>query len=262
MPPMPTRWWFRPVSIAARVGEQTAVTWNALYVNPISWTRVRVGVRISPPNVSGPPNPASSMRTMRTFGATFGRLRAGDEAPVRDRLVHGAPDRPTEFAVGNRQHGAIGIELARGFGQGILETFIVTVATDLAGESAMACSAARRSSLADDGEDGRHARLELLAEATLDAALQLVLGELADQRAGRSAHDHRGQHRRGDQTDEETDAAAPAHALAAQVVAGLVDDDLALLVFLDQDHAVGLDLLALDELHQRVEVLLRRLDSL
>ena len=28
--PCPTRWWLRPVSSAARVGEQTAVTWNRL----------------------------------------------------------------------------------------------------------------------------------------------------------------------------------------------------------------------------------------
>ena len=30
MEPNPTRWWLRPVSIAARVGEHTAVTWNRL----------------------------------------------------------------------------------------------------------------------------------------------------------------------------------------------------------------------------------------
>ena len=28
MPPMPTEWWLRPVSSAARVGEQSAVVWK------------------------------------------------------------------------------------------------------------------------------------------------------------------------------------------------------------------------------------------
>ncbi len=38
--PKPTRCWLRPVSSAARVGEQTAVTWKRLYVVPICCTRV------------------------------------------------------------------------------------------------------------------------------------------------------------------------------------------------------------------------------
>ena len=34
MPPMPTEWWLRPVSSAARVGEQSAVVWKRLYLRP------------------------------------------------------------------------------------------------------------------------------------------------------------------------------------------------------------------------------------
>ncbi len=30
MTPLATEWWFRPVSSAARVGEQSAVVWNRL----------------------------------------------------------------------------------------------------------------------------------------------------------------------------------------------------------------------------------------
>ncbi len=55
MEPKPTRCWLRPVSSAARVGEQTAVTWKRLYVRPICWTRVKAGVLTGPPNVSGAP---------------------------------------------------------------------------------------------------------------------------------------------------------------------------------------------------------------
>ena len=34
MPPMPTVWWLRPVSSAARVGEHSAVVWKRLYFSP------------------------------------------------------------------------------------------------------------------------------------------------------------------------------------------------------------------------------------
>ena len=70
-----------------------------------------------------------------------------------------------------------------------------------------------------------------------------------------------GEQRRRRQADEHADAAAPAHALAAEVVAGLRDADLAALVVLDEDQALALDLLVLDELHEPVEVLLGRLDG-
>src|SRR5271157_6053377 len=75
--PKPTRWWLRLVSSAARVGEQRAVTWKRLYVRPSCWTRVRLGVLIGPPNVSGWPNPASSIRTISTLGASSGAFGPG-----------------------------------------------------------------------------------------------------------------------------------------------------------------------------------------
>ena len=87
----------------------------------------------------------------------------------------------------------------------------------------------------------------------------LWCSELADQAAGRGADGDRGEQRRRRQADEHADAAAPAEALAAEVVAGLADVDLAVRVVLDEDHALGPDLLLLDERYQRVEVLLGRL---
>jgi hypothetical protein len=67
--PVFTVWWFRPVFSALRVGEQSAVVWKLLKRRPVSARRSMVGVRIGPPNVLGPPNPTSSIRTMTTFGA-------------------------------------------------------------------------------------------------------------------------------------------------------------------------------------------------
>ncbi len=73
MVPEPTRVWLRPVKREARVGEQIAVVWNALYIRPSSASLVMVGVWTSPPKVSEMPKPTSSMRTMRMFGASAGR---------------------------------------------------------------------------------------------------------------------------------------------------------------------------------------------
>ena len=64
-----TRWWLRPVSNAARVGEQMAVVWKALYARPLSASVLSVGVLISPPKVDAWPKPTSSSRMMSTFGA-------------------------------------------------------------------------------------------------------------------------------------------------------------------------------------------------
>ena len=41
---MPTAWWLRPESIAARVGEQSAVVCHWEYVNPVSASRCIVGI--------------------------------------------------------------------------------------------------------------------------------------------------------------------------------------------------------------------------
>ena len=112
----------------------------------------------------------------------------------------------------------------------------------------------------DDGDDGGRARLELLAQAGLEAAVDLVLGEPADDAAGRGADGDGASSGGAARPTSDADAAAPARALAAQVVAGVGDVDLAGLVAADQDHAVGPDLLLLDELAQLVEVLLGRLE--
>jgi len=72
MPPIPTAWWFRPVSSACRVGEHRAVVWKRLYFRPFDARRSAVGVLHGPPNALAAPKPQSSIRTISTLGAPFG----------------------------------------------------------------------------------------------------------------------------------------------------------------------------------------------
>ena len=46
MRPMPLRWWLRPVSRHARVGEHSAVVWKFEYRSPLAARRSNVGVAI------------------------------------------------------------------------------------------------------------------------------------------------------------------------------------------------------------------------
>src|SRR6476660_8923842 len=72
MPPMPTTWWLRPLSSAARVGEHSAVVWNRVYFRPLAANFSKVGVWHGPPNADDEPKPASSINTITTFGAPAG----------------------------------------------------------------------------------------------------------------------------------------------------------------------------------------------
>src|SRR5262245_44912468 len=74
MLPIPTLWWLRPVRSAARVGEQSAVVWNSLYLKPLFARRSRVGVGIGPPKVLAAPNPVSSVMISKIFGAPSGAV--------------------------------------------------------------------------------------------------------------------------------------------------------------------------------------------
>ena len=72
MPPIPTEWWLRPVSIACLVGEHSAVVWNRLYLSPLAARRSAVGVFTAPPNALDAAKPTSSSNTISTFGAPSG----------------------------------------------------------------------------------------------------------------------------------------------------------------------------------------------
>ncbi len=72
IPPIPTEWWLRPVSIAWRVGEHSAVVWKRLSFNPFAASRSATGVLHGPPNADDAPKPTSSISTISTFGAPSG----------------------------------------------------------------------------------------------------------------------------------------------------------------------------------------------
>src|SRR3954465_4908359 len=72
MTPIPTEWWLRPVSKAARVGAHSAVVWKRLYFRPSPARRSAVGVGRGPPNALDAGKPTSSSRMTSTFGAPDG----------------------------------------------------------------------------------------------------------------------------------------------------------------------------------------------
>ena len=83
---MPTEWWLRPVSSAARVGEQSAVVWKRVKRRPPRASRSKLGVWQGPPNALEAPNPASSIRINSTLGAPFG----GRSGPMGGNLASGS----------------------------------------------------------------------------------------------------------------------------------------------------------------------------
>ena len=72
MAPMPTEWWLRPQSSAARVGAHSAVVWKRVYFRPPAASRSAVGVWHGPPKALEAPKPTSSIRKTSTLGAPGG----------------------------------------------------------------------------------------------------------------------------------------------------------------------------------------------
>src|SRR3954453_13528744 len=88
MTPIPTVWWFRPDSSAARVGAQRAVVWKRLYFRPFPASRSAVGVAHGPPNALDAAKPTSSSNTTSTLGAPAGG-RSGSIAGCRRGPIPG-----------------------------------------------------------------------------------------------------------------------------------------------------------------------------
>ncbi len=87
MMPVCTVCWSRPVIKAARVGEQSAVVLNALYLRPRAASASSVGVGTGPPNVPEAPKPTSSVRITRIFGAPAGAFTGWGKSDLEFAVV-------------------------------------------------------------------------------------------------------------------------------------------------------------------------------
>src|SRR3954451_21221828 len=99
---MPTVWWLRPVSRAARVGAHSAVVWNRLYFRPPAASRSAVGVAHGPPHALDAANPTSSSRITRTLGAPSGGRRGsiGGNVPTESLASKGRGPAYCSSAIG------------------------------------------------------------------------------------------------------------------------------------------------------------------
>jgi hypothetical protein len=104
MPPIPTVWWLRPLSSAARVGEHNAVVWKRLNFRPPAARRSAFGVAHGPPNALDEPKPASSMQHDRARSAPRRRPQLLDRRKRRVRILRVIGHQPRSRQIGNRQH--------------------------------------------------------------------------------------------------------------------------------------------------------------
>jgi len=115
----------------------------------MSRTRVRFGVATGPPNVSGPPNPASSMRTTSTFGAPSGGCGPGiiDQSATDPSMVRPSVPPKARSGMGSAVRSGLNFPAASARASSSSPRLLrVMGATDFAGDPASACSAASRSS--------------------------------------------------------------------------------------------------------------------
>jgi hypothetical protein len=156
------------------------------------------------------------------------------------------------------QHRAVGVELAHRLGQPVLQVVEPgpSIGSDRlrrrAGEGLLGGS---RSSVSTMVMMAAMPGLRL-APRPSSSPTRACASRTADEAAGCGPDGDRGEHRRRREADEHADAATPAHALAAEVVAGLGDATSPSSRLLDQDGALAADLLGPDAPHQLVEVLL------
>ena len=190
-------------------------------------------------------------------GGVLGSLGAHDHRPVAHRLVDGAARDAAERLVGDRQHRAVGVELAHRLGQLLLQLAdAVLVALDDrlqrgAGEGLLDREPLGRREHADHD---RGARLQGGAHLLLDRRGQLVAGEVADDRARGRADGHGAEHGRREQAHEHAGTAAPARPTAAQVVAGVHEARLSVGVLAHEDDALARELLRRHLVSERAEL--------
>ena len=191
------------------------------------------------------------------------RRRRHEDRPIGDGRVQGSADRATEVRIRDRQHRAIGAELPHRLAERLLQcAHALLVALDNRAEHGARERLLDTEPLlvVEDRDDPGRPRRQVLADLVVKLLLDLVVGESADHPARDRPDCDRREHRRREQAHREPDAAAPACSLAAEVVARLLHGDAAVFLVRDEDHALDLDFLLLDERDERLEVLRRLVD--
>ena len=199
-----------------------------------------------------------------TFGAPSGAFGPGiiDQSATESLRVRPAVPPNVRSGIGSALRSCWNLPIAVASSAFSARTPSLSVcATDFAGVPGSACSIASRCS------SSKTAMMPAVpggsfSASLVHAGLDLAIGELPDQTARGGADHDRAEQRRREEPDDQARAGAPAEPLAAQVVAVLDDGDVAVGVVSDEDRALDLDLLVLDDLHEPVEVPRRRVDVL
>ena len=192
------------------------------------------------------------------------RRRHGDR-PIGDGRVDRASDRAAEVRVRNGQHRPVGAELPHGFGERFLQSAgarLVTLDNRPEQRARERLLDGEPLLVIEDRDDPGRSRRQVLADLVVDLLLEPVVDELAHHPARDCPDGDRREQRWREEADREPDTAAPAHPLAAAIVARLPHADAAVVRVRDQDDALDRDPLLLDERDKRLEVLRRLVDVL
>ena len=187
--------------------------------------------RDGPPNVDGLPNPASSIKTSRTFGAPSGGdgvmltvQSATDASSVR-------PTVPPKFGSGIAAP-CDPAELPHRLGERLLQgggPLLVALNNRAEHRARERLLDPEPLLVTEDRDDPGRSRRQVLADLVMDLLLDSVVDELADHPARGSPDCDRRQQRRREEANREPNPAAPAQPLATEVVARLPNRDTAVL---------------------------------
>ena len=193
------------------------------------------------------------------------RRRCHVDRPVGDGRIERLPDRPAEVRVRDRQHRAVRAELSHRLAEGLLQcAHALLVALDDRPDQRARERLLDTEPLlvVEDRDDPGRPRRQVRADLVLKLLVDLVAGKSADHPARDRPDGDRREQRRREQAHRKPDAASPAHSLAAEVVAGPLHRDAAVLRMRHEDDALDRDLLVLDERDQCLEVFRRLVDVL
>ena len=197
----------------------------------------------------------------QNVGRALRRGRHHVDRPVGDRDIQGPPLGTTEPRIGHRKHRAVRAELAHGLRQGRLQR---------GDHAALVVAHQRPQQRAGKGpldgqevlvlehrDDPRRPQRKRLADLVADPRLELVIGQLADQRTRAGAHQDRGEDRGREQPHRQANTAAPTRPPAPRAIPGVRDGDLTVQAAGHQDHPLHPDRLGRDQRDDRVEILCR-----